>query len=60
MAGKNLFFRLMTGFASNSASVVISDSLHYLYQLNDLGFFPNRSEVIRYGVDINKFKNKKA
>lgn len=59
MAGKNPFFRWMAGFAVNSASVVISDSLHYQHQLNDLGFFPNRPEVIRYGVDINKFKMKK-
>lgn len=60
MAGKNPLFKWMAGFAANSASVVISDSVHYLHQLNDLGFFPTRSEVIRYGVDISNFKMRKS
>lgn len=56
MAGKNLLFKLMAGFASNSASVVISDSKYYLQQLNELGYFPQKSKIIRYGVDIERFK----
>lgn len=55
MAGKNFLFRLMAGFASNSASVVISDSKYYLGQLNSLGYFPIISNIIRYGVDIERF-----
>lgn len=56
MGGKNFFFRWMVGFAANSANYVLSDSNHYLKQLNDLGFFPQKKYVIRYGVDKNKFK----
>jgi len=56
MASRNPFFRWMAGFAAKSAGYVISDSRHYIHQLNKLGFFPKNTELIRYGVDTNKFK----
>lgn len=56
LAGKNPLFKLMAGFAASNASYVISDSSHYLKQLNDLGYFPKKTAVIRYGVDTQKFK----
>lgn len=56
MGGRNFFFRAMVGFAAWRAGYVLSDSDHYLKQLNDLGFFPKKTRVIRYGVNMKKFK----
>ena len=56
MGSKNYFFKWMVGRAAMNAEYVLSDSSHYLKQLNDLGFFPERTKVIRYGVDTKKFK----
>jgi glycosyltransferase involved in cell wall biosynthesis len=55
MGSKNMFFKYLIGFAAWRANYVISDSSHYLQQLNDLGFYPQNTEVIRYGVNEKKF-----
>jgi glycosyltransferase involved in cell wall biosynthesis len=56
LGGKNFFFRWMVSYASKNAAVVISDSCYYLTELNRLGLYPVKTQIIRYGVDINKFK----
>lgn len=56
MGAKNFFFRWMVGVAAKNASYVVSDSSYYLQQLNNLGFYPDKTEIIRYGVDVDKFK----
>ncbi len=56
IGGKNLLFKSLVGFASKNASVVLADSAHYLGQLKKLGFNPRKTEVIRYGVDTQKFQ----
>lgn len=56
MGEKNFFFRWMVGVAAKHASFVISDSPFYLGQLAHLGFKPKKSMVIRYGVDISRFR----
>lgn len=56
LGGKNWLFRELVGFAASNARVVISDSAHYLEALNNLGFDPKNTAVIRYGVNTSKFK----
>lgn len=56
MGGKNEIFKQMVGFASRGADYVISDSQHYIDQLNELGFYPEKIELIRYGVNAKNFK----
>lgn len=55
MGGENPIFRQMVGIASLGADYVVSDSYHYLDQLNELGFYPEKVDIIRYGVNTNKF-----
>lgn len=55
LGGKNIFFRLMTAFAANSASFVLSDNINYLDQLTALGIKPERKKIIVYGADTKKF-----
>lgn len=59
MAGKNFFFRWMAKFASQNADYILSDSSHYIKQLNDLRIFPKNVEIVRYGVSSKKFKRTK-
>lgn len=59
MGGKNCFFRWLVGVAAKNASVVISDSPYYLKQLAELGFYPSKTEIIRYGVNTDIFKPEK-
>lgn len=59
MGTKNIFFRILVGIAAVRANYVLSDSSHYLKQLNSLGFFPKKTEVIRYGVNAKEFLPKK-
>ncbi len=56
LGSKNILFKTIIGIAAKNASIVISDSQHYLKQLEDLGFNPRRTSIIRYGVDSSKFK----
>lgn len=56
LGGKNIFFRWMVGFAAKNANFVLSDSSSYIGQLNDLGFHPRHTAIIRYGVNAEKFK----
>lgn len=53
---KNFLFAWMVSFAARRANTVLSDSRHYLDQLKSLGFYPKNTKVIRYGVDIDRFK----
>ncbi|MFH1826853.1 MAG: glycosyltransferase [bacterium] len=55
MAGKNFFFKWMTGFAATNASFVVSDSQFYLQQLKDLGIYTSKTKIIPYGVNSKKF-----
>lgn len=59
MGVANEIFRWMAGFSSMGADYVISDSAHYIHQLNSLGFSPRHISIIPYGVDIHFFKPKK-
>lgn len=59
MGGKNFLFRWMVGFAARNANYTISDSPYYLKQLNDLGYYPDKTEIIRYGVNIGMFRPEK-
>lgn len=56
MGGENELFRQMVGFASLGANWVISDSPYYITQLNQLGFYPKKISIIRYGVNTTVFK----
>jgi glycosyltransferase involved in cell wall biosynthesis len=55
LGAKNALFRWMTGYAVKRAQKVISDSQFYLQQLNKLGFYPTDTQIIRYGVNSEKF-----
>ena len=59
MASRNILFKWMAGLAVKQAVWVISDSRYYLQELNQLGFYPDKSDIIRYGVDRTKFKRGK-
>lgn len=59
MGGKNFLFRWMVGYAAGAANYVLSDSSHYFDQLHDLGYYPTKTKVIRYGVNMHKFKLEK-
>ncbi len=56
LASKLSLFKEMAKFSAKNASVVISDNSHYLKQLKKLGIYPKKTQVIRYGVDMGKFK----
>lgn len=56
MGGENEIFRQMVGFAIKRSNYLISDSLHYVKQLNELGFYPKNLKIIRYGVNTQIFK----
>lgn len=56
MGAKNEVFRQMVGAASRNAGYVLSDSRHYLDQLHELGFYPEKTDLIRYGVNAQNFK----
>lgn len=56
MGGKNELFRQMVGFSTKGADYIISDSAYYISQLNDLGFYPKKVSIIRYGVNTQDFK----
>lgn len=58
MGTKNFFFKFLVGWGAMRADWVISDSKHYMSQLAGLGFRPNRSSLIRYGVNSSKFTSK--
>lgn len=55
IGGENEIFRRITGIASQGADSVISDSSHYIDQLNELGFRPKKVDLIRYGVNTKAF-----
>ena len=55
LGSKNFIFRNMVGVAAKAAGYVISDSYHYLKQLNDLGYYPENKTIIPYGVNSQKF-----
>lgn len=56
MGGENELFRRMVGFVSEGADYVVSDSAHYIAQLNELGFYPKKVSIIRYGVNTKVFE----
>jgi glycosyltransferase involved in cell wall biosynthesis len=56
LAGKNSLFKFAMKLATLNASKVISDSAHYLAQLNSLGIYPKETSVIRYGVNTKLLK----
>lgn len=56
MGSENQVFRRMVGFASEGADFVVSDSAYYIAQLNELGFYPKKVSIIRYGVNTQDFK----
>lgn len=56
LGSKNPLFKWMIGIAAKNANDILSDSHHYLTQLNELGFYPSKTKVIRYGVNMEKFK----
>lgn len=56
LGSRNFLFRVLILFAARNAKWVISDSQYYLQQLYDLGFRPEKTAVIRYGVNMNNFK----
>lgn len=56
LASKFFLFKEMARFSVENALVVISDNLHYLKQLSKLKIYPKKTQVIRYGVDMGKFK----
>lgn len=56
LGGQNKIFKLMVGIACKGANHIISDSSHYIDQLNKLGFNPRRVSIIRYGVNTKIFK----
>lgn len=56
LASKNLFFKTTLRLACRKASTVISDSLHYLNEMEKLGARARNKAVIRYGVNPLKFK----
>lgn len=56
MGGQNELFRQMVGFSAKLADHIISDSSHYIDQLNELGYHPKNVSIIRYGVDTQVFK----
>lgn len=56
MGSENQVFRRMVGFASKGADFVVSDSAYYITQLNQLGFYPKKVSIVRYGVNTQDFK----
>lgn len=56
MGGENQIFRQMVGIACRAADYVVSDSSHYIDQLNELGFYPEKVDIIRYGVNTKTFR----
>lgn len=56
LGAKNKIFKWMVLFAAKAAHVVLSDNAQYLSQLFVLGFKPEITDIIPYGVDPEKFK----